>query len=204
MGDKYEKSERGAPGRWSKQEEAALLELVKDHMEWTASQIASLLHRQGFPLRSRAAVLGRLHRHKIALRERLPLPANQRAARESRRKNREARKEFLAKIGGVESPSDAEARRRRHARTTFSFEKTKPSEALPPNMGVFKKHAVPDAKALNLPFASLGDAQCHFPFGLQAPFTYCGLPCVNGSHYCQTHHKLTHTNSTMRPYHDAL
>jgi hypothetical protein len=200
------KSQRGRPNLWSKQEEAALVELTKAPEEWSAQQIASLLARQGFPLRSRAAVIGRLHRNKIALRaERMALPTHVASARTMRRRNKIAREKFLAAVGGSEPerhPSDKKPKAK--AMRAFSFNKTKPGEGLGPNMNVFKAHATLDGDALGMTLAELSAAQCHFPFGLIAPFAYCGHPCVEGAPYCEKHWRLTHAHTNMRPLDDTL
>jgi hypothetical protein len=201
------KSQRGRPNLWSKQEEAALVELTRAPEEWSAQQIASLLARQGFPLRSRAAVIGRLHRNKIALRgERMALPTHVASARTMRRRNKIAREKFLAAVGGAEPerhPSDRKAAKAKAMRA-FSFNKTKPGEGIGPNMAVFKQHATLDGDALGMALVDLSLNQCHFPFGQIAPFAYCGQPCVEGEPYCEKHYRLTHTHTNMRPYNDAL
>jgi hypothetical protein len=171
---------------WSQAEDAALTALATDPNRWSAQQIGSLLARQGFRLRSRAAVLGRLHRLKIPIRPRLP--ASEAAQIISRRKNSMVRRAFLAKMGGEEParhPSD------RVKRPHYGVKDIPPHDFKKPDVRITGKHASPDAEALALPLEALDSKMCHFPYGIKAPFQFCGLP-TDGRQYCEKHLKLTH------------
>jgi GcrA cell cycle regulator len=50
---------------------------------------------------------------------------------------------------------------------------------------------VADVVPLHLSLLDLGPDQCRYPFG-DGPFTFCGCEKIEGSSYCEPHHRLTH------------
>jgi hypothetical protein len=198
MENRYKSPRTDTHSHWTKEEDEALKALAEQPERWSGQQIASMLHRMGFDLRSRCAVLGRLHRNKIPIKPRLP--ANESAKRESYRKNSMVRRAFLAKMGGVEPerhPSD------RKAKPNYNVNRPKQQPTVP-NTTITGKHVQPDAEALALPLEQLSSGMCHFPFGAVAPFRFCGRATPSDAEpYCQKHYRLTH-NQHRGDYDDAL
>lgn len=52
----------------------------------------------------------------------------------------------------------------------------------------------PDKKPLD----DLKKSECHFPYGDETPYQFCGQAAQNGSSYCPYHSKLTSTKARSR------
>jgi hypothetical protein len=50
---------------------------------------------------------------------------------------------------------------------------------------------VADVVPLNISIYELSDQTCHWPYGDEPPFTYCGCPTLEGCPYCHEHTALS-------------
>ena len=151
----------------------------------TASQVSRELTRRGFPV-SRCAVIGKMHRlnnkGELNLKEALARQAEARAAPPP--------PPPVLRAPVPEPPQAPEPPPSAPRLAPVKHPRGRPRTA------IVRPRVLPDTPLIeNAPPGSLlalKSGQCRYPHG-PAPYNFCGQPQINGSAYCEEHHKLCHS-----------
>ena len=131
----------------------------------SAGSIASIINkRHGLNL-TRNSVVGKIHRMGLGVADKTAVPKPQRE-----KKEKKERKPILKIIPGF--------------KTLRIIESTM--------AGVAPLRCVP-LDPMHLSLDDIGRGQCRYPYGDNAPFTFCGHPKREASSYCTAHHFLCRT-----------